>query len=142
MTEPHRSLVKPTVDTPFHIDFDWWKQNDNDWKVYLISCLCQTHQEAFADLDPDDMVDSIDPVTAEVREVDALQHALMSHCAKQADFVDDHTSLVDGVFRLFVANGNSPMTPVEISDKIHRPADVIVKTLAGMKVYKGIRPYL
>ncbi len=140
MTEPHRSLVKPTVDTPFHIDFDWWKQNDNDWKVYLMSCLCQTHQDAFAELNPEDVVDSIDPVTAEVRAVDALQHALMSHCAKQDDFVTDHTSLVDGVFRLFVANGNSPMTPAEISDKIHRPADVIIKTLAGMKVYKGIRP--
>ena len=22
------SLVKPTVNTPFHIDFEWWRQND------------------------------------------------------------------------------------------------------------------
>lgn len=140
MMETRHSLVKPSLDTPFHIDFDWWKQNDNDWKVYLMSCLCQQHQEAFVDLNPDDRVDSIDPLTAEVRAVDAMEHALMSHCAKQDDFVNDHTSLVDGVFRLFVANGNTPMTPVEISDKIHRPADVIIKTLAGNKVYKGIRP--
>ena len=29
------SLVKPTVDTPFHIDFAWWKKNERDWHVYL-----------------------------------------------------------------------------------------------------------
>jgi hypothetical protein len=135
-----RSLVKPTIDTLFHIDFDWWKQNDNDWKVYLMNCLCQTHQEAFADLAPDDTVDAIDPVTAEVSSVDAMQHALISHCSKQDDFVTDHTALVDGVFRLFIANSNTPMTAVEISEKIHRPPETIIRTLAGMKVYKGIRP--
>ncbi len=138
--EQRHSLVKPTLETPFHIDFEWWQQNDNDWKVYLMSCLCQTHQEAFDKLSPDDMVDSVDPETAEVRSVNALQHALISHCSKQEDFVTDHTSLVDGVFRLFIANDNTPMTPIEISEKIHRPAETIIRTLAGMKVYKGIRP--
>jgi hypothetical protein len=138
--EQRRSLVKPTLDTLFHVDFDWWKQNDNDWKVYLMSCLCQAHQEAFSELNPDSMVDAIDPQTAEVTSVDALQHALISHCSKQEDFVTDHTSLVDGVFRLFIANGNTPMTAVEISEKIHRPAETIIRTLAGLKVYKGIRP--
>jgi hypothetical protein len=140
--EVRRSLVKPTLETHFHIDFDWWKQNDNDWKVYLMSCLCQMHQEAFTDLSPDDMVDAVDSQTAEVQSVNALQNALISHCSKQEDFVTDHTSLVDGVFRLFIANGNTPMTAVEISDKIHRPADTIIRTLAGMKDYKGIRPCL
>ncbi len=84
-------------------------------------------------LSPDDMVDSVDPETAEVRSVNALQHALISHCSKQEDFVTDHTSLVDGVFRLFIANDNTPMTPIEISEKIHRPAETIIRTLAGIK---------
>ncbi|MBN2676591.1 MAG: hypothetical protein JXR32_00845 [Anaerolineaceae bacterium] len=138
--ELRRSLIKPTVDTPFHIDFDWWKQNDNDWKVYLMSCLCLSHQEVFTELNSDDMVDAIDPVTAEIHQVNAVQHALMNHCAKQDDFINEHTSLVDGVFRLFISNGNTPMTAIELSNIIHRPAEMIVRTLAGMKVYKGIRP--
>ncbi len=34
----HRSsLVKPTIDTPFKIDFDWWMNHDRDWRVYLRS---------------------------------------------------------------------------------------------------------
>ena len=31
------SLVKPTLQTPFHIDFRWWKQNERDWHVFLRS---------------------------------------------------------------------------------------------------------
>ena len=44
------SLVKPTVKTRFHIDFDWWSQNDRDWRVYLRSFLCPEHQQAFAEI--------------------------------------------------------------------------------------------
>ena len=48
MTEVKRfSLVKPTLQTQFHIDFDWWSQNDNDWHVYLAIAVCPEHQQAF-----------------------------------------------------------------------------------------------
>jgi hypothetical protein len=39
------SLLKPSIKTPFHIDFDWWKQNESDWHVFLSSLLCPEHQE-------------------------------------------------------------------------------------------------
>ena len=45
------SLIKPSIKTPFHIDFDWWKQNERDWHVFLRSLLCTEHQEAFADVE-------------------------------------------------------------------------------------------
>ena len=38
------SLLKPGIQTPFHIDFAWWEQNDRDWHVYLRSLLCAEHQ--------------------------------------------------------------------------------------------------
>ena len=41
------SLVKPNVNTPFHIDFDWWKKNERDWHVYLRTLLCGEHQATF-----------------------------------------------------------------------------------------------
>lgn len=51
MTEAKRfSLVKPTAETPFHIDFEWWKKNERDWHVYLRSLLCAEHREAFMDV--------------------------------------------------------------------------------------------
>ena len=135
------SLVKPSIQTQFHIDFDWWGQSDRDWRVFLQSLLCSEHQQAFADLPENHSVDWIDPETAEVQQVDGLQHVLITHCARQPGFITEHTTLVDAVFRTFLANGNTPMTPVELGAHLSRPPETILKTLTGMRVYRGLRPY-
>ena len=134
------SLVKPTVDTPFHVDFEWWKKNERDWHVYLRSLLCAEHQEAFANVEEGETIDWVHPVTAEVKPVAGVQNALMTHCVKQPDFLTVQTALVEAVFRLFLANGNVPMTSKELGARLSRPADTILRTLAGARVYKGIRP--
>lgn len=141
MTEVKRySLIKPTLTTPFHIDFDWWRQNDREWRVHLRSCLCPEHQQAFSDLESDERVDFVDPETAEVQRVDGLQHVLISHCAQQEDFITARTTLIESVFRLFLSNGNMHLTPVELSERLNRPAATILRTISGVRVYKGIRP--
>ena len=136
------SLVKPTLQTRFHIDFDWWSKNDRDWRVYLRNYLCAEHQEIFADARADEQVDWVDPDTAEVQQVDALQHLLITHCAKEDAFITQQTTLVDSVFRLFLANGNMPLTPVELAEQLGRQPMVILKTISGTRVYKGLRPCL
>jgi hypothetical protein len=135
------SLVKPTVDTPFHIDFAWWKKNERDWHVYLRSLLCAEHQDAFANIEEGETIDWVDPVTAEVKPVEGVQNALMTHCVKQPDFLTSQTALVEAVFRLFLTNGNVPMSSEELSARLNRPAVTILRTLAGARVYKGIRAY-
>ena len=136
---PH-SLIKPTPDTPFHIDIEWWKCSDQNWRVYLFNCLCEEHQQAFKYTDRDVMIDWIDGKTAEISQVDGLQHILMTHCAKQDDFLSSHTAMVDSVFRVFIANGNSPLSPAELAEVVGKPAITILRTLSGPKVYKGLRP--
>src|SRR3972149_1971707 len=136
------SLVKPTVQTRFHIDFDWWRKNDRDWRVYLRSNLCPEHQEAFANVDIDEQVDWVDPDSAEVQRVDGLQHVLITHCAKQPGFISSHSTLVDATFRIFLANGNTPLNALELSDRLGRPANTILRTFSGARVYKGLRPCL
>jgi hypothetical protein len=133
-------LVKPTVSTPFHIDFDWWQKNERDWHVYLRSLLCPEHQEAFANAEEGQMIDWVDPLTAEVKPVEGVQNTLMSHCVKQPDFLTEHTALVEAVFRLFLTNGNVPMSSEELGSRLNRPPITILRTLAGARVYKGIRP--
>ena len=135
------SLLKPSIKTPFHIDFDWWKQNESDWHVFLRSLLCTEHQEAFVNIEEGQMIDWIDEKTAEVRPVDGVQHALMSHCALQPGFNDERTALVEAVFRIFLVNGNAPMSPDDISNRLNRPADTILRTLTGPRIYRGLRPY-
>jgi len=134
------SLVKPTLQTRFHIDFDWWSKNDRSWRVYLRSDLCPEHQKIFEEMQNEQDVDWVDAETAEVQKVDGLQHSLITHCAKQEGFITEHSTLVDAAFRVFLANGNVPLTPIELSERLGRPADTILKTLSGIRVYKGIRP--
>jgi hypothetical protein len=134
------SLVKPTLQTRFHIDFSWWSQNDNDWRVYLQNLLCPEHQKIFEDFQTSELVDSVDLETAEVQRVDGLQHILIAHCSREPGFITDRTTLVDAVFRVFLANGNEPMSVQELADKLVRQPLVILKTLSGGQVYRGIRP--
>ena len=140
MDSKRLSLVKPTINTPFHIDFSWWKQYENDWRVYLQSYLCPEHQLTFGQLEITETVDWIDAETAEVQLVDALQHVLVTHCARQQDFVTSHTTLVDAVFRSLLANGNTPTSPYVLGKQLGREPDVILRTLTGPQVYKGLRP--
>ena len=140
MTETRSfSLVKPTLDTPFHIDFSWWKTHDNDWRVYLQSFLCQEHQTIYAESTGETSVDWVDPETAEVFPVDGLQQVLMTHCALQPGFLEGKT-LVDSVFRTFLSNGNSPQNMQDLGHLLNQPANKILITLSSGKVYKGIRP--
>jgi len=135
------SLIKPSVNTPFHIDFDWWQKNERDWHVYLRSLLCAEHREAFANTEDNQTLDWVDPITAEVKPVEGVQNALMTHCVKQPEFLTQQTALVDAVFRLFLANGNMPMTSNDLSERLNRPAQTILRTLGGARIYKGIRPF-
>ena len=134
------SLLKPSVGTPFQIDYNWWKQHDRSWRVHLRSCLCEEHQEMYADISGDEKVDWIDPETAEVQSVDGLQHTLISHCAKQEQFITEHTTLTEALFRLFLSNGNQPLTPEELAEVLNKQPGKILQTISGPRVYKGIRP--
>jgi len=134
------SFLKPSVKTPFHIDFDWWKENERDWHVYLRSLLCTHHQQALATLPEGQLIDWVDEATAEVKQVDGIQHALMSHCARQPEFLTAQTALVEAVFRVFLVNGNQPMSAEHLAVRLKRPANTILSTLAGPRIYKGLRP--
>ncbi len=139
-TKPIRSL-RPTLDTPFHIDYEWWNKGDRDLRVYLRSHLCAEHRAQLAEASLDgDLVDAIDPATAEVRRVDALVLLMQAHCARQSDFISEHSGIVDAAFRVFLTNDNHPLTPRELAEQLNRDADTILRTIGGKQVYQGIRP--
>lgn len=140
MTEP--KLFRPTIQTRFHIDYSLWERDGNDLRVDLKSHLCPEHQAKFAEMGDDTQIDWVDPNTAEVHRMDGVQYILTTHCSQQPDYLLQQTTLVDAVFRVFLANGNTPLTPVELAEKIGRPnqGNTIFKTIGGAKVYKGMRP--
>ena len=140
-SQPLSHRVKPTLDTRFHIDYQWWKREGRDLRKYLITHLLPEQRSHFEGADSEELIDWVDSETAEVRRVDALQLAIAT-AAKDPQFISDRTAVVDAIFRVFLANGNKPLSPEELGDIIHRSATVILKTLAGAQVYKGIRPLI
>lgn len=135
-------IVRPTLDTKFRIDYDWWERAERDLEIYLHSHLCSEHREAYADVKADALVDNVDPETAEVNKVPGIQNTLISHCAQQADYITRQTSLVNAVFRIFLANGNSPLTPRELGERLGRQPNMVLRTFSSPRVYKGVRPYV
>ena len=138
------AMLRPTLDTRFHIDFDWWERHGREYRVYLRSHLCEGHQPEFRpEEDGDDrLLDWVHARTAQVSRLDRLQYTLRSHCARQPEYLTQRTSMVDAVFRVFIANGNQPLAAPELAARIGRDgqANTVLRTLSGRRVYKGLRP--
>ena len=140
LPKPARSL-RPTLDTLFHIDYDWWSKGDRDLRVYLRSHLCAEHRALIDDAGSNlDMIDWVDPRTAEVKRRDGLVQLMRNHCSQRPDYIAEHTSIVDAVFRIFLVNDNEPLTARQLADRIEREPEIVLKTLAGKQVYQGLRP--
>ncbi len=133
-------LVKPSLETLFHIDYDWWARKRLQVNVELRNHLCEEHRATFGENFSEEKTDWVDMRTGEVTQVNGLQYVLQVHCSKQPDYINENLSLVDAVFRVFLANGNTPMTCQQLSRAINRPAETILHTIGGLQVYKGIRP--
>ena len=134
-------LIKPTLDTPYHIDFDWWSKAGRDLRVYLKSHLCDLHREMYAEASADS-VDWVDAHTAEVKPIDGILYELRTHCSLQPDYIHDLTSVVDAVFRVFMVNDNQPMNPRELGERIGKDPELILRTISGKTVYQGLRPVM
>lgn len=137
--KPSALLAKPTLDTEFYIDYSWWERNSDDLRTYLLSHLLPEQRDRLSLTTENRVVDVIDPDTAEVTQLDELGMAIKM-AARDPNFINPHTSLVDSIFRVFLMNGNKPQTPRELEEATGRSASLVLKTLAGARVYKGIRP--
>ncbi len=133
--------IRPDVNTKFHIDLDWWAKEGRNLRVFLHSQLCSECQAVYTTHKGTELIDWVDPDTAEVRQVDGLWHTLRTHCSLLPDYINERTPLTTAVFRVFLANGNTPLSPVELSGIIGRQRpDVILRTISGKQIYEGIKP--
>ncbi len=140
-TPPNPTIFfKPGIETKFRIDFEHWRANDPSWKSTFQSYLCETHQQSLNEEQQSLMIDAVNPETGEVTQVDQMWDILVSHCAQQDDFILENATLTDSVFRALIRNANEPLSAEELSQIISKPAEVILKTISGPRVYRGIRP--
>ena len=132
---------RPTVETKFQIDFDWWEKSGKNFRLYLRDQLCDECRERFADHSNTENVDWVDPDTGEVHRTDALRECLRTRCANDPEFINERLPIASACFRIFLANNNSPMSPQELSQLIlWRSPQEILRTLGGRQVYLGLRP--
>ncbi len=135
------SLVKPTIETKFHIDMDWWERNHRDIRLYMWNALCTDCRHRYKSHKDTEIIDWVDPQTAEVKQVDALWQSLRTCCSHKSSYVTEEHSLATAIFRIFLGNGNTPLSSIELHEKlVYRPAETILRILSGGKTYNGIRP--
>jgi hypothetical protein len=133
--------IKPTLKTKFHIDFIWWQKQGRNFRRYLLEHVCNECKDIVEAEPEGQTIDWVDPETAQVFTIDWLWYIIHTNCSQQPDFIPPELPLVASVFRLFIANNNTPLTPVEIHQELQKKdATIILRTLGGRTVYKGIRP--
>jgi hypothetical protein len=133
--------TKPTVDTKFHIDFDWWEQTGMNFRVQLLSHLCPDCRARLHDYRQADLIDWVDAETGEVTRVDGLWHSLRTCCSLKADYLGEQTPIMAALTRVFLANGNEPLSPRELGERLHRSPEAILRTLTGLQMQTGIKPF-
>ncbi len=132
--------IKPTTKTKFHIDFNWWESLENNLRSSLIEHACPECRE-MVELDPTPKyMDWIDPETGQVFEIDQLWYLVRQKCSDDPYYISDTLPLIGAIFRLFIANNNTPLTPIEIHHQLaQKSPNVILKIIGGRQVYKGLR---
>lgn len=137
------SRFRPTVDTKFHIDYDWWEKSGKNFRVYLRDQLCEECRDRFTDHQNTENVDWVNPDTGEVHRTDALRECLRTRCANDPDYINEHLPVASACFRIFLANNNAPLSANELGQLMPwKQPSAILRTLSGnaKQVYLGLRP--
>src|SRR5690349_5142228 len=109
------ALVKPTLDTTYHIDYSWWERGEDDLRIYQLSHLPPEQRDRIGTSGEDRVVDFVDPDTGEVSQLGELELALQL-AARDPNFINPHISVVDSIFRVFIANGNAPLSSNQLGE--------------------------
>ena len=135
--------IKPTSKTKFHVDFNWWLQDGHSLHRTLLDNACSACRAALEDESEVRTVDWVDPQTAQVFVIDQLWQTIHTHCSQDPEYLSEYLPMTTAILRMFIANDNAPLTPIEMQQKLpRRGAGVILKTIGGHRVYQGIRPVM
>jgi hypothetical protein len=138
-------LVRPDINTKFRVDYDWFADHGRDVKVLIKEQLCGECKSKFANYSDNQDIDWIDPSTGGITVVDGLRYCLRECCSRRDDYVTPTTPLSAAIFRILVADGDTPMSASEIYERIGRsdPKTMLRILLAKeMRNHYGVRPVL
>lgn len=125
----------------FFIDLGYWERQGRNFREELYDALCDDCKRTYS-LEERHDVDHVDPVTAEVKRIDALWDCAMEECAGQPDYVTPKMPLQRAIFRAFIAAGNQPQSAEELFTRIRKGSpQIILKELLSTRMEEdGITP--
>lgn len=135
-------FIKPTIDTPFHVDFSWWTKQGLDLNIKLMGHLCYEHRQAYSGRTLSDKMDWVDWDTCEVQQVDGLRYIITTHCSKESGYVMQASTLIESIFRVFLSNANQPLSSRELAPLVGHREVQILRLLSGKRVRLGLRPVM
>lgn len=135
-----RGLRRPGIDTKFHLDSERWKRRGRGLTLYLRESLCPACREEIGEEVEDQELDWVNPETGEVRRLNALWGRLLTCCGQQPDFIDASTPLTTAIFRVLLANGNTPTSPAEFYERIGRGSPMAILRLLLSGALYGVTP--
>jgi hypothetical protein len=125
------------VQTPFHIDMDWWTARGRSLRRFLVEIL----DEADLDLTAEAPMDYIDLQTAEVYQLDPLWVKVLDTRARRPDYITEATPLTNAMLRAFIENLNRPMSAVDLQRRLSRSSpQTLLKVLRAARTEYGIVP--
>lgn len=135
-------VFHPDTKTLFHIDLAWLEKSGCDLRAEMHAALCDECRALYPTPADTRLVDRVDPQTGEVRRVDALWECLMDHCGHQPNFITPATPLTTALFRALLANGNQPMSPEQLYQRVRKSTPAgILRVLMGAQIENGIVPF-
>ncbi len=95
--------VAAQVKSHWFIDLDWYQQSNRSFLALAEHCLCPKCQERLKEgnISPED-----------------LFSAIKDCCSQTEGFIGDSLPVLEGIFRLFLANGNQPLDLEELGEKL------------------------
>ena len=134
-------VLRPTSDTPFHVDWGWFERNNLNAESFVRNQLCYSCHQKFADGYPVEEVDYVHPETGEVTRMDSLRESILAHCQFEPSYLNEDTPIAQAILRLFLANGNQPLTPKAMAQRLGRhDTQGIVRLLTASGVQNGVVP--
>lgn len=122
------------IKSKFYIDLGLWERQGRDFRRELYDALCDECKQTYS-LEELHHVDHVDPLTAEVKRIDALWDCAMEECARQPEYVTPKMPLQRAIFRAFIAAGNYPQSPEELYNRIRKGSpQIILKELLSTRM--------
>lgn len=110
-------VAKLDINSRFQIDLNLWEAQGRDFRGELSDAMCDECRNQNTE-DEGRVVDRVDPVTGEVTKLDVAWDCLVGVCATRANFIPTNMPITRAIFRAFLAEGNRPMTAVEVHQRI------------------------